>query len=163
MLSLRVKKTGDWDGPMRWIRMARAELERSAEAMMEQVTGDAGKDLQKRVKDQSLPMAPLSPVTLALKALRRLDMRILIATKEYVGKMGSYRIGKWQWGVGLPAGNHKPSGMTYAKLWEILEYGTVTIPARPHVRPVAMAASDKIPAAIRKYGFVYLGRNYRPR
>jgi len=157
-MRMRTRKTGDWKGPLRWIRMARAALAATAEAMMEEVTQNASKDLVARIQAQSLPLAPLSSRYLAFKLMKGLDPRILIATGDYTKAMGSFRVSKWVWGVGLPSGKHKPSRLTYAQLWEILEFGTALIPARPHVRPVARDAAEEIPKAIVNYGFVYLGR-----
>lgn len=88
------------------------------------------------------------------KAKLRLDGRILIATADYVGHIDVVRGERSGAGVYYTVrpspGVHKPSKLTYTTIARIHEYGTATIPARPHWRPVVTAVHRRAAEIARK-------------
>ena len=93
------------------------------------------------IRTQRYKWHPLSEAYLEHKEREGLDLRIYMATKDYVNK----GIGWWEKNgfifVGPKPGIHKPSGLTYVYLSRILEHGSlkVGIPARPLWRPLLCA------------------------
>ncbi len=87
---------------------------------------------------------PLSERWLRYKKKKGWDRRIHIATKTYVKSIRAFprrrkgRIVSWAVSPGAPNQIHKPSGLRFATLARILEYGSAVrnIPPRPHWRPV---------------------------
>lgn len=101
-----------------------------------------GAEVKHRIESQLYHHEPLSPSYKRWKEKNHLDPRILIATGDYVNAIGVYAIRNKKnrfmaFGIGVPPGIHKPSGLTYDQLYRIHEFGVFSrnIPARPHWRP----------------------------
>jgi len=100
--------------------------------------------ISKLVKDviyqQLFKLHPLSPKYFQQKVKKGLDLRILIATGDYVKSIKVLRIEDKELGViyqvGFPKRLHKPSKLTFEQLAYWLEFGTKKMPARPHWRVV---------------------------
>jgi len=95
------------------------------------------KTLKSSIETQSLGLAPLSESWTRTKAARGLDPRILMATKEYISSM-----------VLTPVGQGKFAVEADGERFKLLEYGTRSMPARPHFRPAVKAARAAKPQAI---------------
>lgn len=97
--------------------------------------------LKEKITEQSFPHTPLSPAYLASKRRKGLDQRVLIATQEYISSFVAERVddaneaGSIKFRCGVRDGIHSTSGMTYARLAKIHEYGKGNVPPRPHWRP----------------------------
>lgn len=86
---------------------------------------------------------PLSSKYLAWKKKKKLDERILIATKTYVQSIKALprrykgKVVSWTVSPGRPNSKHKPSGLNLHDLARLLEFGSKDkkMPARPHWRP----------------------------
>jgi hypothetical protein len=98
--------------------------------------------VRKGIQQQRYRHVPLSTGYLAWKRRMGLDERILIATGDYVrsfqvrreerkGPQGKQIV----YTAGPPDEIHPPSGLNYRTLARIHEFGTATIPARPHWGP----------------------------
>lgn len=88
-------------------------------------------NLKGAIEGQSIPMAPLSAKWLAEKSRKGLDTRILIAFRAYIESI-----------VMTPTGKGRVEVSADSKMQRLLEYGTKTMPARPHWRP-AMKGAEK--------------------
>lgn len=121
-----------------------------AEQALDETSSEIVDSVKTGIRRQSFPHVPLSRPYLQWKEKEGLDLRILVATKEYVNALeapkpkqkrrayGLDRIpDKQTWEVGPPEGYHSPSGMTYSQLAATHEFGVFTrnIPPRPHWRP----------------------------
>lgn len=113
----------------------------------------------KLVKDwieaQRFDHAPLSEGYEAHKAATGLDTRILIATRFYLDSIGHYidpRDPSVQY-VGVPDAIHEPSGVDLKILADWLEYGTVSMPARPHYLIVHRHVMKTLPLQLMRAGF----------
>lgn len=101
---------------------------------------DLAKEAKSIIRDQRYDWKSLSDAYLKQKERKGLDTRIYIATKTYVNKgIGYFEKGGYSF-VGPKPGTHKPSGLPYAVLARILEFGTWSIPARPLWRPLLSVA-----------------------
>jgi hypothetical protein len=95
------------------------------------------------IKAQKYRWKPLSERWLRYKKKHGLDRRIHIATKTYVKSIRATprrrkgKIVSWGVGPGGPNQIHTPSGLRFADLARILEFGSASrkIPPRPHWRP----------------------------
>lgn len=90
-------------------------------------------ELRDRIEDQSLKLAPLSPITIAKKG----HEDILIDTRQYIDAI---QVEETEFGatVGVSDTIHKSgkSQIAMTELADYLEHGTSKMPARPHWRPV---------------------------
>lgn len=154
---IRMKKTG-WKGARDWLKQVTRSLQVEAAAMLAEIAEHTALQLRSDIEIQARPWAPLNAAYLAWKIFSGLDPRILVATKFYLNHVGAFQLDRWEWMAGWLEETHPPSGFLISKLWELLEYGSHVMPARPHVKPVADDASRDIPKFIRGYGFVYLGK-----
>lgn len=100
--------------------------------------------IAKLVKDviyqQLFKLHPLSHKYFMEKVRKGLDLRILIATGDYVKSIKVIRAEDKELGViyqvGFPKRLHKTSKVTFEQLANWLEFGTKKMPARPHWRVV---------------------------
>ena len=130
-------------------------FKKEAEVLANKTTRKAADRTLERAKEiienQEFSWKPLSPEYRKKKKKKGLDLRIFVATKEYLNK----GIGTWESGrrifVGPKQGIHKPSGLTYRVLSRILEFGTWSIPSRPLWRPLASQILREIPGFRREY------------
>lgn len=100
----------------------------------------APKELRRGVKPYK--HKALSPAYAARKKARNLDGRKLIATGDYVKHIQVVerkKNGVRTYHVFVPKRRHRPSGLALRELARIHEFGTETIPARPHWRPTLRA------------------------
>lgn len=103
------------------------------------MTHEFAADLTRLVEQQAFAWVPLSDGYARKKQMLGLDPRILIATGRYVKSFQPIQDASGQWVVGIPATPlHAGSRHTLRDLARWLEFGTRTMPARPHWRP-AMA------------------------
>lgn len=106
-----------------------AEANKVVEEAAKELVEEAKKAL--RTQKYAKYWDPLSEDYLEHKRRKGLDLRILIATKDYLENgIGIIRKGK-KFIVGPLPGKHKDSKLTYRKLARYLEYGTRNMPARP--------------------------------
>lgn len=103
--------------------------------------------LQRRIylqrAPQGAPWPPLNPQYLEQKKRKRLDPRMLMATKDYISKIYSKQVNDTTWQVTVPTGIHPPSKMTYSKLRAIHEFGSGRIPPRPHWQPTTQEFENR--------------------
>lgn len=92
------------------------------------------------ILNQTLAFAPLSEKWAASKDREGLDSRILVATKEYVE---SYRL--------VESGDDGYRVEGDGERMRLLEYGTGSMPARPHIAPGVKAARAAKPQAIKVF------------
>jgi len=103
---------------------------------LETVAKKIAADLKERIYYQKFKHVPLSEKYLKWKKKKGLDTRILIATGEYVDSIMAKKLNDFTWKVGVPDKVHKGTKLPLKVLARIHEFGTSTIPARPHWRPV---------------------------
>lgn len=87
--------------------------------------------VRKNIEGSKFPLAPLSVSWTAQKAKLGLDPRILIATGDYLRSMRAVNAGKGRAKVELDA-----------RKFLRLEYGTRTMPARPHLSVALRGAKE---------------------
>lgn len=92
------------------------------------------------IEEQRYKWYPLSYKYLDWKKTIGLDQRIFIATGEYidsisVNKYNNAKKPATGYTVGLPHKKHTMSKLYLDDLAKVLEFGTYTMPARPHWRP----------------------------
>lgn len=92
------------------------------------------------ILEQRYNWEPLTDEYLARKEKQGLDRRIYIATRAFIDKGIGYYEKRGYSFVGPLPGIHEPSGLTFARLARILEFGTWSIPARPIWRPLLSVA-----------------------
>ena len=96
--------------------------------------------IKRVIEEQRYQWYPLSYKYLDWKKTTGLDQRTFIATGEYVDSIKVFKFynkAKDSIGyvVGLPHKKHTMSNLYLDDLAKVLEYGTKTMPARPHWRP----------------------------
>lgn len=110
--------------------------------------------VQQRIIRQQYPHKPLNRAYLRRKIREGWDPRILIRSGAYVTSIGiidtqveerpgGKRGQRVTFTVGVPDEKHPMAKLTYAQLGMIHEFGTNTISARPHWRPVWKEAQDR--------------------
>jgi hypothetical protein len=114
--------------------------------------------LKSAIQNQELDLAPLTPDYLAWKVLKGLDPRVLMATREYVDKIGVYEDKSGSRYVGIPDENHTPAkeqgvAIPLRDLAKWLEFGTIRMVARPHYGPVHRRMMIKLPLRLAQAGF----------
>ena len=81
------------------------------------------------------------------KQKKKLDTRILLATHEYLDGLSVFKLGTAKYFAGPnPKRRHFGSGLKFSELASMLENGTKTSPARPHL----FAAIEETEEARRK-------------
>lgn len=126
-----------------WISIFEGQVVDIAEGETEKLARSYAHKVRTTIYRQSYAWKPLSERYLAYKKRKRLDQRILVATKTYVQSIQAQplvrgnRIIKWRVGPGQMNEIHPPSGLRFKTLARILEFGSRrhNIPARPHWRP----------------------------
>lgn len=129
---------GDWDRVEDIFDMFRHDYVKNLRDVLERAVA---KDIEIKLKDnvikQLLNLAPLSPEYRERKRSEGLDIRTLIATGEYINSLQVEKVEETAdsviFFIGATEGMHH-SGLTFAELSEIIEYGTSTQPPRPHIR-----------------------------
>jgi hypothetical protein len=144
-----------------FVNVFRGQMVRIADEEMKSLAHEFAETVRQNIYNQTYRLKPLSRAYLRWKRNTGLDERILIATGTYVKSIKAIprlktkkteryvatrpggprvlttiretRIATWS--VGVPDGIHKPSGLPFTTLARIHEFGTRTIPARPHWRP----------------------------
>jgi hypothetical protein len=102
-------------------------------------------DLKSIISRQLIAWVPLSPAYKKRKRILGLDPRILIATGRYVNSIQPVEQADGSWVVSIPEEPLRPgSRYTLKDLARWLEYGTQTMPARPHWRPAQNIWRTKI-------------------
>ena len=102
-------------------------------------------DLKEILQRQLISWVPLSSGYAKRKRMLGLDPRILIATARYVRSIQATQLRDGTWIVAVPEEPLSPgSKYTLRDLARWLEYGTRTMPARPHWRPAAQLWRTKI-------------------
>lgn len=102
-------------------------------------------DLRAIIERQLIAWMPLSRPYKAYKRRMGLDPRILIATGRYINSIKPMEQPDGTWLVSVPAEPLRPgSKHTLKDLARWLEYGTRTMPARPHWRPAKNIWRTKI-------------------
>ena len=113
------------------------------------------KRLKRRIRQQQIGSRittywpALDAAYLAEKRRKRLDMRKLIATGAYVRNIRARQVDKQTWVVDVPPTRHRPSKITFRRLARVHEYGTNTIPARPHWWPTTQEFQMEAPERAR--------------
>lgn len=119
------------------------------------------------IENQELDLEPLNVDYLVHKILSGLDPRVLIATHEYVNTIDVYMDPSGDKYVGVPDVKHIPAkrggpAVNMQDLSKWLEFGTITMPARPHFGPVHRRVMIRLPLRLAKVGFrVVKGRQRR--
>lgn len=106
---------------------------------LEEIAQDMADDVVKYIEKQPHYWPVLKERYREWKLRNELDERMLIATGDYIDSIGIQQIkrGKGvQIRVGVPNKTIEDTDLKYDQLARIHEYGTETIPARPHWRPV---------------------------
>ena len=102
-------------------------------------------DLRTIISRQLISWVPLSKEYAKRKRILGLDPRILIATGRYIESITPVQNPDGSWVVSVPAEPLRPgSKHTLKDLARWLEYGTRTMPARPHWRPAMQIWRTKI-------------------
>lgn len=108
----------------------------SIEGLGKDLAEEFADDLRMLISRQLIAWAPLSKPYRTYKRRMGLDPRILIATGRYVHSIQPIQQRDGSWIVSVPEEPLKPgSKYTLRDLARWLEYGTATMPARPHWRP----------------------------
>jgi hypothetical protein len=108
------------------------------------IAEDTARDIVQRITKGVPP--PNSPQYAKWKKNNDKGRVPLICDGDYVDSIKATPISKSMWHVGPPLKGEHPSGISWAKLSNILEHGTRTIPARPHIEPARRRAEDRIKA-----------------
>ena len=124
MVSPRFTLTPSAHGVIARVRNAVRACPEACDAAAEAIANDYLTRVTEGIRSQSFPMAPLSPAWAARKARMGYDSRTLIATGNYLQSFAVRKGGVGQFFV-----------ESDAKLYTLHEYGTRTMPARPHVGP----------------------------
>jgi hypothetical protein len=123
----------------------RDKIKIQSDKLNREFASSIAKEARKVIQEQRYSWTPLSKRWLAEKRRKGYDLRIYIATKDYLHN----GIGVWKDKDKLlhvgprPDGIHKPSGLTYFQLGRILEFGVWDeeenrwkIPPRPMWKPL---------------------------
>jgi hypothetical protein len=117
----------------------------SIQGMGYDLAAEFADDLKSIISRQLIAWVPLSPVYKKRKRILGLDPRILIATGRYVASIQPVQQDDGSWVVSVPDEPLRPgSKYTLKDLARWLEYGTETMPARPHWRPAQNVWRTKI-------------------
>lgn len=107
--------------------------------MAETMAKDIAHEAKTALREQKFRWKELTPRYLRWKEKQGLDLRMLIATKEYLNKIGAWKdsLGRWFAGV-RPNAIHIASGLPLWLLARIHEFGSrkMHIPMRQLWRPV---------------------------
>lgn len=120
---VRVEKFGDWIRVRDTLRWYEQDALNDIQEIIEDEMDKAKEELVSKIESQSLGLAGLSEKWERYKNTHGLDPRVLIATGDYIDSFTVERKGKRTWQL-YPKGNEQ--------LAEWLEYGTSTMPPRPH-------------------------------
>lgn len=102
-------------------------------------------DLRLLIDRQLIAWVPLSPSYRLYKHRMGMDPRILIATGRYVHAIQAIQGPDGSWSVGIPPEPLRPgSRYTLKDLAKWLEFGTQTMPPRPHWRPARQIWRTKL-------------------
>jgi len=111
----------------------------------EEMATEFADDLKQIITRQLIAWVPLSSGYAKRKRMLGLDPRILIATGRYVNSIQPMQQPDGSWIVSIPDEPLRPgSKYTLKDLARWLEYGTQTMPARPHWRPAQNIWRTKI-------------------
>lgn len=128
---------GDWDKVEQFLDNLSNNYMKNIREVLER---SVGKEIEIKLKDsvrkQLLTLEPLSPSYLQRKKAKGLDPRTLIATGEYINNLQVIELEETEDTLTLFIGATDEmhySGLTFAELSVIIEYGTDTQPPRPHV------------------------------
>jgi len=122
---------------------------RASDTALKDVAQDEVEDFRKRIDDQmveSFIKEPLSEKYAQWKARNHLDPRVMVRTGHYKKKIQvhavekkarvrAYRIGFLPSDRAIHWKTRRPIAFTLHKLALVQEYGTTTLPKRPHWRP----------------------------
>ena len=114
--------------------------------------------IQSAIRAQEFDHEPLNPGYLVRKIFKGLDPRILMATTEYIDKIGVYEDPSGSRYVGIPDEKHEPPegggpAVDLKDLAKWLEFGTIKMPARPHFGPVHRRMMIRLPFRLAQAGF----------
>ena len=126
--------SGEAEKIVKRFAVAAKEYPRRASAISRAYADEAARMVRAMVLQQAITMAPLSARYLQRKARAGLDTRILVARKAYVQTIEARVVGMGEWGV-----------VAHEKLYNLLTYGTKTMPGRPHFQPVLAMLARKSP------------------
>ncbi len=130
-----------------YISRLQAEIARVNEVVA-RVAKEAAADIVKRI-DKGVP-PPNSPAYAKWKKANKKGRKPLVCDGDYRDSIKAREIRPGYWHVGPPPTGNHPSGLPWAKLSNILEHGTSTIPARPHIEPARRSAEDRIQIILKK-------------
>lgn len=131
------------------------EFNREFGNLSREIAFKTAKRIRRRIREQRISLVSLSRSWKSFKARHGLDPRILIATGAYVASIQPRQISKNRWTVAPAAGvkmANRSKAMSTLGLW--LEFGTASMPARPHFRPEIQVAE----ALLRKEGRMRLNK-----
>lgn len=112
------------------------------------IAEDAAKDIVQRINKGVPP--PNSPKYAEWKRKNDKGRTPLVCDGDYVASIKATKISKGMWHVGPPLKGEHPSGISWVELSNILEHGTRSIPARPHIEPARRRAEDRIKALMER-------------
>jgi len=113
---------------------------------IEKIAKETAADIVARIKAGIPP--PNTPAYAKWKRENKKGRVPLICDGDYIKSIQAKKVSKTLWHVGPPEKGDHPSGISWAKLSNILEHGTETIPPRPHIEPARRRAEDRIKALI---------------
>lgn len=142
---IQVTSTGDWHKCGVLLKALATKLMPVCKAKLYENGKVVVETMQEHIDKQDLPWEALSDTTLRLKE----DERIYIETGYLRDNIGvrkvkssanevAYFIGASPWKT------HKPSGEKFSDIMMYMEYGTVTQPPRPLVRPTYKEVKDEL-------------------
>ena len=144
---------GDWDEAEKWLAGLNRQMTEVAPILTRTLAESVASDVKEKIEGQRYAWPALVPSTVAYKKSHSLDPRILIATRTYVDNIGAYET-DGGWYAGVPA-MVLPGGITLAALSSALEFGTETMPARPHWTVENTTLSTRIKALFKMYSLLY--------
>ena len=129
---------GDWDKAEKFLNKLNDNyIDNIREVLERSIAKEIEVKLKENVKQQLIQLEPLSPSYLERKEKSGLDSRVLIAKGEYIENLQVVELEETKDKLVLYIGSTNErhySGLTFAELSVIIEYGTPTQPPRPHVR-----------------------------
>lgn len=137
----------------------------ATEKLSEAVANRFAANVKRIIANQAYGWVALSPRYKAYKQAKALDPRTLIATGRYIDSIKARKNPDGSWSVGVGEGPIRPgSKKTLKDLAHWLEFGTRTMPARPHWRPALAAFKaelHQVGAQYRKAVFEHVKRKIR--
>lgn len=145
---------GDWDKVEKFLNDLNDNyINNIREALERSIGKEIEVKLKENVKNQLLKLEPLSQNYLDRKVHKGLDYRVLISTGDYINNLQVEELEETEDTLTLFIGatdDKHYSGLTFAELSVIIEYGTDTQPPRPHIRLTWEKIQREIEGKVRK-------------